>query len=98
MRMTRPLSRGVLTGIVAVGVALAGGAVVVTTQLSGPGSATDAAAAPTPRGSRTPGLAVKGLHHGKVPWNKKLRVEASNAAITSIRVMQKDGTVVDGTL
>jgi lipoprotein-anchoring transpeptidase ErfK/SrfK len=97
MRLTLPFSRGVLATVVAVALAGAGGTVAAVTQLTGDGHGADVQAASGEPGA-SPTVSLAGLRHGKVPWNKRLRVEAANGAITSIRVMQRDGQPVPGAL
>jgi lipoprotein-anchoring transpeptidase ErfK/SrfK len=97
MRLTLPLSRGVLTTIAVAVVVGAGGTVVAVTQLtSGSGGSDAAALADTP--GTQPSISLEGARHGHVPWNKKVRVVADNGTIRSIRVFAKDGTPVPGTL
>jgi lipoprotein-anchoring transpeptidase ErfK/SrfK len=97
MRMTLPLSRGVLAIVAVVVVAGAGGTVAAVTQLTGSsGSSGLAATAGTP-GAR-PSITLEGLRHGQVAWNKKLRLVADNGTIRSIRVFTKNGNPLTGTL
>ena len=97
MRLTLPLSRGAIAAIAALAVAGAGGTVAAVTQLNGGNGSTDASAATdSPGGS--PAVILKGLRHGHVPWNKHLHVNTANATISSIRVYDRDGTPVPGTL
>jgi lipoprotein-anchoring transpeptidase ErfK/SrfK len=97
MRLTLPLSRGAIAGVAALVVAGAGGTVAAVTQLSGDNGGTSASASTGDSGD-APTLVVKGLHHGHVPWNRHLRVHANNGTISSIRVYDRDGTPVPGTL
>ena len=95
MRLTLPLSRGVLAAIAAAVVAGAGGTVVAVTQLTG-GSTGSEAAAVTP-GER-PTVTLDGLRRGHVPWNKHLRIAAEGGTIRSIQIFSTDGVPVTGTL
>jgi lipoprotein-anchoring transpeptidase ErfK/SrfK len=97
MRLTLPLSRGVLATVAVVVLAGAGGTVAAVTQLTG-GSNGPGASASGDSPSGSPRVLLDGLRHGKVPWNKHLRVAAENGSIQSIRVFDKDGTPVPGRL
>jgi lipoprotein-anchoring transpeptidase ErfK/SrfK len=97
MRLTLPLSRGVLATVAIVVVAGAGGTVAAVTQLTGGGGGSDAAASTDTPGS-SPSITLQGLRHGHVPWNKKLRLVADNGTIRSIQVFTKDGTPLTGAL
>src|SRR4051794_40221461 len=95
MRLTLPASRGMLAAVAAVALAAAGGTVVAVTQLTGGSAGADAAVA-TP--GDAPSVTLAGLRHGHVPWNKRLRLAASNGTIMSIRAVGKGGAPVEGTL
>jgi lipoprotein-anchoring transpeptidase ErfK/SrfK len=97
MRLTLPLSRGVLATVVVVALAGAGGTVAAVTQLTG-GSKGTGAAAPTSSPADAPRVQLDGLRHGKVPWNKHLRVAAENGSIESIRVFDVNGAPLPGKL
>ena len=97
MRLTLPLSRGAIAGVAALVVAGAGGTVAAVSQLSDGKGGTNASAATGEPGDR-PTVMLQGLRHGRVPWNKHLRVDAANATISSIRVYDRDGTPVPGSL
>lgn len=97
MRLTLPLSRGVLAAVAAVVVAGAGGTVAAVTQLTSNGHGPNASASTGTPGAR-PTITLEGLRHGKVPWNKHLRLVADNGTIRSIRVFANDGTPLPGTL
>jgi lipoprotein-anchoring transpeptidase ErfK/SrfK len=97
MRLTLPLSRGAIAAVAALVVAGAGGTVAAVTQLTDENSGTNTSAA-TGESGDSPTLTLKGLHHGRVPWNRHLRVRTANATISSIRVYDRNGTPVPGTL
>jgi lipoprotein-anchoring transpeptidase ErfK/SrfK len=97
MRLTLPLSRGAIAAVAAVALAGAGGTVAAVTQLSDSTGGSDASAAATGSGD-APTVALKGLRHGRVPWNKHLRVKTANGTISSIKVYDRNGTPVPGTL
>ena len=97
MRLTLPLSRGAIAAVAAVALAGAGGTVAAVTQLTGGHGGSDASAATNDSGD-APTVMLKGLRHGRVPWNKHLRLAAANGTISSIKVYDRDGTPVPGTL
>jgi lipoprotein-anchoring transpeptidase ErfK/SrfK len=94
MRLTRPVSRGVVAAIAGVVLLGGGGAVVAATQLGGDEASGSPVVGDEP-GAR-PGLKVAGLEHGKVPWNHKVTVRARNASLESVTLRDKDGTLVNG--
>lgn len=94
MRLTRPLSRGVVATIAAVVLLGGGGAVVAATQFGGDGAEGVATVRDEP-GAR-PGIEVLRLDNGKVPWNRKLTVLARNASLGSVTLRDRAGTLVNG--
>jgi lipoprotein-anchoring transpeptidase ErfK/SrfK len=93
----RPLSRGAIAGVASVAVLGVGGAVLAATQLgsSGPGGllSTDPGPAAT-----TPVVRVVGLHHGRVPWDRPVRLHSRHGTFDTITVTRRDGTTIPGRL
>jgi lipoprotein-anchoring transpeptidase ErfK/SrfK len=97
MRLTRPLSRGVVAAIAAVVLLGGGGAVVAATQLVGGDSEGDVATVGgQPVGP--PKVRVSGLEKGTVPWNRKVTLVARNGSLQSVTVRDASGTLVTGLL
>jgi lipoprotein-anchoring transpeptidase ErfK/SrfK len=94
MRVTRPVSRGVLAVVAAVGVLAVAAAVVIAAQ---PSSSTHekigSASEPLPAAV----LHVNQLHHGQLHYGKRLRLRVDNGALSSVRVGAPGAGLLTGT-
>jgi lipoprotein-anchoring transpeptidase ErfK/SrfK len=95
MRVTRPVSRGVLAAVAAVAVlAVVGVAVVIASNSPGSSHEKIRAAASPPLPAAT--LHVNHLRHGQVHFAKRLRLQVSNATLSAVRISQPGEGVLPG--
>ena len=99
MRRLRPLSRGVVAAVAAVAVLGVGGGVLAASRLGTHGHPGTAVSGPgdSPPAAR-PVVAVAGLRHGRVPWNRPVKLTVADGSLQSVLVISRDGNAVDGAL
>ena len=96
--MFRPLSKGVVLTAGAVGAVGVAGAAVAAAHF-GLGAGGSSKTTPTAAGVTPPPavVAVVGLRHGKVPWDKPIRVRVVNGSLHSVD-LSAGSTTLDGEL
>lgn len=97
MRVFRPLSKGVVLTAGAVGAVGVAGAAVAAVHFLGTSSGRTT---PTAAGASAPPPAVVsivGMRHGKVPWDKPIRVRVVNGSLQSVELSAGSATL-DGNL
>jgi lipoprotein-anchoring transpeptidase ErfK/SrfK len=97
MRLPRPLSRGAVIAACSAGAIGVAGVVVAAVHLS----STSSAATPSATGAVVDGptqLALVGLRHGHVPWNKPVTLQITNGHLRTVAVTADGSGAIDGTL
>jgi lipoprotein-anchoring transpeptidase ErfK/SrfK len=99
MSITRPIPRGIIAGFAASVVLIVVGVVVVVAASPGGTShekvSTSSGASPAPPLPKA-ALRVVGLHHGQLPYAKRIHIRVNNAALSGVKISQPGLGVLDG--